>query len=215
MLDWIKGRLMKLPFETPLANKSWPPFRILRSEATRKNLVEFHKTISEQLDSRLSESPRFLGAVVIALTAYGFALELSTRGLLLLATGVLYAVLLWAIWYLIVLSYAFRHLQNIQHGIENRLGWSQFRPLKTGIPPGRLRHYKINELFWIVPGIYQPHLAGLLFLIGVLSFVTNYLYGKELEWLDVGLMHVPFMIALLWAGGLSRHYFIKYREKRV
>jgi hypothetical protein len=40
----------------------------------RDQLAGFHKTISEQLNARLAESPRFFWALVVVSTGYGYVL---------------------------------------------------------------------------------------------------------------------------------------------
>jgi hypothetical protein len=94
----------------------------------KNRLVQFHHTISEQLNARLSESPKFFGLLIVVSTGYGYVLsnnKLCNHGkLLVLASGLSYAAVLWACWYLAALGYAFRFLQYSQHQIERTLEWS-------------------------------------------------------------------------------------------
>src|SRR3989304_4467276 len=88
------------------------------NDAQKARLAGFHKTISEQLNARLAESPRFFGVLVIAGTAYGYVLLnfKSVDGrLFILVSIVAYTAVLWSLWYLAALGYAFRYLQNTQH----------------------------------------------------------------------------------------------------
>jgi hypothetical protein len=39
-------------------------------------LAQFHQTISEQLNARLSESPKCFGLLIVVSTGYGYAIEL-------------------------------------------------------------------------------------------------------------------------------------------
>jgi hypothetical protein len=65
------------------------PKSVAMSESGKEKelLAQFHHTISEQLDSRLSESPKFFGLLVIVSTGYGYVLSDSkfskflTRGM--------------------------------------------------------------------------------------------------------------------------------------
>lgn len=79
-----------------------------------KLLAEFHHTISEQLNARLSESPKFFGLLIVVSTAYGYVLskpELSAqKELFVLASLLSYVAVLWASWYLAALGYAFSRL---------------------------------------------------------------------------------------------------------
>jgi hypothetical protein len=95
------------------------------TEKEKELLAQFHHTISEQLDSRLSESPKFFGLLVVVSSGYGFVLskpELSK--FILLAALLSLAAILWAAWYLAALGYAFRFLQSTQHRIEHALDWN-------------------------------------------------------------------------------------------
>jgi hypothetical protein len=133
-------------------------------------LAGFHQTISEQLNSRLSESPKFFGLLVIISTGYGYVL--SQHGLcklILPATVLALAATLWASWYLAALGYAFRFLQHSQHLIEHELQWRpKYVPISSG-PSQSLA----NPLKWfgLLPGIYHAHAAGLIFFFVFISFI--------------------------------------------
>ena len=130
----------------------------------REQLTEFHHTISEQLNARLSESPKFFGLLVIVSTAYGYVLSkpdlASQRLLVCIASLISFAAALWAVWYLAALGYAFRFLQNSQHCIEHALGWAPgYIPLPeqgrlTGQPPSSSKG--LAGQFWLLPGITMP-----------------------------------------------------------
>src|SRR5712691_9575156 len=98
--------------------------------ADQKQLADFHRTISEQLNSRLEESPRFFWALVAISTAYGYSLwgEMSDPSAQAETHIVVHLAILWASWYLAALGYAFRFLQNTQHCIEHALGWDHYTP---------------------------------------------------------------------------------------
>ena len=68
-------------------------------------LAQFHHTISEQLNARLSESPKFFGLLVLVSTGYGYVLsEPKLCKLIPLATGLSLAATVWASWYLAALE---------------------------------------------------------------------------------------------------------------
>ena len=75
------------------------------SEKDKELLAAFHHTISEQLNSRLSESPQFFGLLVVVATGYGYALARPELHLKTLATALAMAATLWAGWYLAALGY--------------------------------------------------------------------------------------------------------------
>jgi hypothetical protein len=92
------------------------------NEKEKELLAGFHHTISEQLDSRLSESPKFFGLLVVVSTGYGYVLSgQSSPKLLLPATLLALAATFWASWYLAALGYAFRFLQFGQHDLALRM----------------------------------------------------------------------------------------------
>jgi|SRR5713101_6692878 len=117
----------------------------------QERLADFHRTISEQLNSRLEESPRFFWALVAISTAYGYALwepksdplALAQREIVVRLTAILaYLATLWASWYLAALGYAFRFLQNTQHCIEHALGGRSMPPKTQDrriMPAGSIR----------------------------------------------------------------------------
>ena len=100
------------------------------NEKDRELLAQYHHTISEQLNSRLSESPKFFWVLIAVSGAYGFVLSNDPNNhkeLFVLGIAVC-VVILWANWYLAALGYAFRFLQNIQHCAEHALKWSPRYP---------------------------------------------------------------------------------------
>lgn len=129
------------------------------SEDNHELLAGFHHTISEQLNSRLSESPKFFGLLVVVSTGYGYVLSKPQLcGLVFAATLLSLAATLWASWYLAALGYAFRFLQHSQHRIESKLQWDKCAPT-PGTPPENYRNPL--DWFWLLPGIYHAHAAGL------------------------------------------------------
>jgi hypothetical protein len=182
----------------------------------KNRLTSYYQTISEQLNARLSESPRFFGVVVIASTAYGYVIwnwktiqNVDLGQLLLaLASFVFYITLLWAIWYLLALGYAFRYLQFSQHRIEDALGWDKYRSKDTGKPPKKIKSLK--DLFWMLPGIYHAHLGGLIAIAVVLCGVfwnqwPDRCVGREVFF---GFLMIAFLFTW-WAGF---HYIDKIRK---
>lgn len=127
----------------------------------RDQLAGFHQTISEQLNARLEESPRFFWALVTISTGYGYVLwsvatapdtaKPDRHAVATLASILAYLAVLWASWYLAALGYAFRFLQNSQHCIERALGWYDYAP-EPREPRG---------IFGLLPSIYQAHAFGL------------------------------------------------------
>jgi hypothetical protein len=103
-------------------------------------LAQFHHTISEQLNSRLSESPQFFGLLVVVATGYGYVLsDNKYRGLVHPATFLVLACTLWAAWYLAALGYGFRYLQTTQHRIEHELKWTPYTFEKRPLPNKKIR----------------------------------------------------------------------------
>jgi hypothetical protein len=138
------------------------------NEKDKELLAGFHHTISEQLNSRLSESPKFFGLLIVVSTGYGYVLSKhSLSNLIFPATLLAMAVTLWASWYLAALGYAFRFLQYGQHCIEQGLEWGKY-VFAPGEPP---QSYK-NPLdwFWLLPGIYHAHVAGLMAFFVLICF---------------------------------------------
>jgi hypothetical protein len=157
------------------------------NEKEKELLAQFHHTISEQLNSRLSESPKFFGLLVIVSSGYGLVLankELAQFKPVVTALSL--AATLWASWYLAALGYAFRFLQNIQHRIEHKLEWSPFAP-ESGKPTGSL--WNPLNWFWLLPGIYHPHAAALAFVF-VLVCITGIGGPKRFIVLAVGVLGI-------------------------
>jgi len=191
----------------------------------RKLLAEFHHTTSEQLNARLSESPKFFGLLIIVSTGYGYVLSqpnLCKDQLLLIAVSILsYAAVLWAAWYLAALGYAFRFLQNIQHCVEYKLGWQPFTPARedgrrTGQPPKP--RTKFFHRFWLLPGIYHAHAAGLaVFLVMICCVFPFRAWGLWPLYCQRFIMIVICLGAAI--GGLAltcrahTHYFDKFANK--
>ena len=163
----------------------------------REQLAGFHQTISEQLNARLAESPRFFWALVVVSTGYGYVLWNVANdpkpGLFMMlgiASLLSYVAVLWASSYLAALGYAFRYLQNIQHCIEHALEWDIYgprrNPRKPGEPPAR--YWWCLDIFWLLPGIYHAHVGGLVAFLAIiiLAFCR---YGKHVVELLLGTSH--------------------------
>ena len=190
----------------------------MSNNAEEKNgLVDFHRTISEQLNARLSESPRFFWAVALSMSAYGYVLwnykVQDKLSLFVIMSIVGYFSILWATWYLAALGYAFRYLQNAQHRIEDTLGWQIYRPTRTGIPPNEVR--RPGELFWLLPGIYHAHLAGLIGISLILHGVFLYQFVDKGAFIVYFLVPMALLFKLGWIIGWNKHYFIKFRREHV
>lgn len=182
-----------------------------------KELAGFHKVISEQLNARLAESPRFFAALVVTSTAYGFVLWKYSevgKGLFLIASFVAYASVIWSVWYLAALGYAFRYLQNSQHRIEDDLGWSLYRNRTTGIPQDDDGF--VAQTFWLLPGIYHAHAAGLTILLCTITgaFAWRWFWSNN----PCGAI----LTAVLGAGlsvmvvfAINRFYFFRFKAKRL
>lgn len=192
----------------------------MAAESNKEALGLFHRTISEQLNARLSEAPRFFWAVILSVTAYAYVLwwyagEKQTPDrfydVFILVSALAYLSILWAILYLAALGYAFRYLQNAQHRIEDVLGWQIFRPQTTGIPPDTIR--SLANLFWLLPGIYHAHLYGLLFLSVVLHVVFVAIMPDICEATLLAIATLAFETA--WLFWWNYHYLRKFREKHV
>lgn len=190
------------------------------SSSYNETLAQFHRTISEQLNARLSEAPRFFWAVILSVTAYAYVLwwyagEKQTPDrfytVFMLVSGVAYLSVLWVAAYLAALGYAFRYLQNSQHRIEDVLGWEIYRPETTGFPPETIR--SIEDLFWLLPGIYHAHLYGLLFLSVVLHVVFVVLIPDTHGATLVAIATFTFETA--WVFSWNYHYLKKFRQRRV
>jgi len=172
------------------------------TDKDKELLAQFHHTISEQLNARLSESPKFFALLVVVSTGYGYVLsEPKLCKLVPLATWLSLAATLWASWYLAALGYAFRFLQNIQHRIEDAVEWNGYAPI-SGEPPTLT-----NPLhwYWLLPGIYHAHVAGLSALFVLICFTGLTGYRR----FAVSLIGV-FVIALS-----NLYYLRKFKRKRL
>lgn len=185
-----------------------------------EDLGLFHRTISEQLNSRLTEAPRFFWVVILGVTAYAYVLwwyagEEKTPDrfytIFVLVSILAYFSILWATLYLAALGYAFRYLQNCQHRIEDALGWYIFRPKTTGVPPERIT--SPPKLFWLLPGIYHAHLYGLMFLSIVLHGIFVAVYPDK----SVGLQAVVCTLLLQtgWVWAWNYHYLRRFQQGRI
>ncbi len=182
----------------------------------QERLADFHRTISEQLNARLEESPRFFWALLAISTAYGYALwgetpdpsALPQRQIVVRLVAVLaFLATLWASWYLAALGYAFRFLQNTQHCIERALGWDKYAPHNT-LPPKEPRWL---DSFWLLPGIYHPHALGLCVFLTLVSFTSLWRWHSNTCVISA---HIIF-----WLAGLSfivtiHRYYLKKFTKR-
>lgn len=182
-------------------------------------LAQFHHTISEQLNARLSESPKFFGLLIVVSTGYGYVLSKAEMAkFFMLATLLSYGAVLWASWYLAALGYAFRFLQNSQHLIEHALGWNPtFVPgpedgRKTGRPPWPPK--RLSDLVWLLPGIYHPHAVGLgAFLILICLAFSRYRWDS---WPHRWVVAVGFAASLVGIAMMIRmnvHYLNRFRKK--
>lgn len=186
-------------------------------EKDKELLARFHQTISEQLNSRLSESPKFFALLVVVATGYGYVLSRPDLNKLFLpATLLALAATLWASWYLAALGYAFRFLQNSQHCIEHELGWAKYTPGslgEAGKPPNPVD--SIGDAFWLLPGIYHAHAAGLCAFLAVICVA-----GCRRAWcwwphcciVATGITAFVFgIVFIIWANA---HYVLRYRDTR-
>src|SRR6267154_4355384 len=180
-------------------------------------LAEFHRTISEQLNARLEESPRFFWALLAISTAYGYALwgensdpsALPQRQIVVRLVAVLaYLATLWASWYLAALGYAFRFLQNTQHCIERALGWDKYAPHNTLPPkaPGWL------DSFWLLPGIYHPHAVGLGVFLTLVTFTSVWRWHSNTCIISA---HVILLLAgIIFMVSIHRYYLKKFSRRQ-
>ena len=196
------------------------------NDKDKELLAQFHHTISEQLNSRLSESPKFFGLLIVVSTGYGYVLSnpglCKQKLLLALASLLSYVAVLWASWYLAALGYAFRFLQNVQHCIEHEIGWEKYTPLpederRTGKPPWPPTSFDDN--FWLLPGIYHAHVAGLgilLLIIGVAfeSYAWNLWQSCCLRCLLTAVNACTILAGLLFIWRINRHYLGRFAAKR-
>jgi protein-S-isoprenylcysteine O-methyltransferase Ste14 len=185
------------------------------NEKDKELLAGFHHTISEQLNSRLSESPKFFGLLVVVSTGYGYVLSSHAlncnKELFVSASLLSYGAVLWASWYLAALSYGFRFLQNIQHCVEHALKWN------PRYVPKEKEGGERTSWFWTLPSIYHPHAVGL----GLVLFLICGIFAHHAEhW-----FWVPCCVWLLSASLLAvgwglmcwayRYYLHKFNDKRM
>ena len=194
------------------------------NEAEKQLLAQFHHTISEQLNARLSESPKFFGLLVVVSTAYGYVLATDElKPLLALASLLAYISVLWASWYLAALGYAFRFLQYSQHKIERTLQWNpQYVPgpedgRATGEPPLGEHFF---DRFWLLPGIYHAHAAGLAVLLmlicmGFCSRGWSNWATCQLRSVAVGVGLAMALLGLYAISWINLHYFEKFKKKAL
>lgn len=185
-------------------------------------LGQFHQTISEQLNSRLSESPKFFGLLVVVSTGYGYVLFSSDfpahKALFVLASGLAYASVLWATWYLAALGYAFRFLQNVQHCVEQKIGWADYTPLpengrRTGEPPRPPKKFSTDP-FWLLPSIYHAHVAGLAAFLLVIcaAFGWNAREFSSHRFVFAA-TSAAVLFGLAWIYGWNYHYVKRFAGK--
>ncbi len=95
---------------------------------------------------------------------------------------------------------SFRFLQNGQHRIDKELNWSP-HAFAPGKPP---EHYW-NPLkwFWLLPGIYHSHVAGLS--VFIIFICWKGLPGR-LQWTGPA-MGIAFIAAI------NLYYLIKFKKK--
>lgn len=185
------------------------------TEEDKWRLATFHQTISEQLNARLSESPKFFAVLVVVSTGYGYVLlTLDAErelGLFVLTSLLAYGAVLWSLWYLAALGYAFRYLQRSQHLIEDDLDWARYRTKTTGRPSRQVR--TLGDLLWLLPGIYHAHAFGLMiFLALIVGAFSVRLWPRCLG-------VVAAVVALVFGGGwvyfVNRHYLERFKAARM
>lgn len=186
------------------------------SESDR--LAEFHRIISDQLNARLAESPRFFWALVVVSTGYGYVLwngmsvqeQAIPEGhtIVKLASILAFVTILWASWYLAALGYAFRFLQNSQHCIEHALGWSKYVP-EYGVPPTNLTRY--SDAFWLLPGIYHAHVFGLCIFLSIVVGTSAWQWWPSCIAMLVHLFVLA--IGLVFIFHINIHYLRKFLKR--
>jgi hypothetical protein len=172
-------------------------------------LAEYHHTISEQLNSRLSESPKFFALLVVVASGYGYVLAnpkadaqlCPSKPVFALATWLSLAVIAWASWYLAALGYAFRFLQNIQVSIERALEWNSYAPA-SGKPPDH-PWWKPWEWLWLLPGIYHPHAIGLALAFGGVCWIG----------LSGAVRYRTLIVGIIGIFGCHLYYLMKIKAK--
>ena len=185
------------------------------TDSERESLAGFHKTISEQLNTRLAESPKFFGLLVVTGTAYGYVLLKFKEvefPVFVLASVLAYVAIFWSLWYLAALGYAFRYLQNSQHRIEDEIGWGAYRNKTTGIPPNPC--WRLSYAFWLLPGIYHAHAFGLTALLVIVTGGFFYHWpGARNVAIGSGILTALASIGLVLA--LNIHYVRKFSVNRL
>jgi len=156
--------------------------------------------------------------LVVVATGYGFVLSKSELNKLFLpATLLALAATLWASWYLAALGYAFRFLQNSQHCVEHELGWAKYTPAgllgDAGAPPNPVK--SIGDVFWLLPGIYHAHAAGLCAFLAVLCVAgcrTAWCWWPHCCIVTIGTN--AFALGIIFIFWANVHYVRKYRDTR-
>lgn len=183
----------------------------------QEKLADFHRTISEQLNARLEESPRFFWALLAISTAYGYALwgensdpsALHQRQIVVRLVGVLaYLATLWASWYLAALGYAFRFLQNTQHCIERALGWDKYAP-HNNLPPKAPRWL---DSFWLLPGIYHPHAVGLGVFLTLIAFTSVWRWHPNT--CVISTQVILLLAGIIFMVSIHRYYLKKFSGRQ-
>lgn len=191
------------------------------ADAKEKGLAQFHQTISEQLNARLSESPKLFGLLVVVSTAYGYVLTQNAK-LFLAGTLLALGATLWASWYLAALGYAFRFLQNCQHCIEHKLEWAAYTPgrsqegsnKRSGKPPAKIR--KLSDVFWLLPGIYHAHAAGLCVFVAIICVAScrvSWDWWPRYRWYTLICGLIAFLVSMAIMLLFNVHYVQKYRDE--
>jgi hypothetical protein len=192
------------------------------NDKEKELLAGFHHTISEQLNSRLSESPKFFALLVVVSTAYGYVLTEKTQ-LFLAGSLLTLAATVWASFYLAALGYAFRFLQNCQHCIEHKLNWAPYTPgrtqqgnekQRTGRPPKKIR--TLRDVFWVLPGIYHAHAAGLgvfVLIICIASCRASWAWWPGQHCCIVVCGLIALLASWLLMLAVNVHYVWKYRDE--
>jgi hypothetical protein len=185
----------------------------------KDRLVEFHRIISDQLDARLAESPRFFWALVVVSTGYGYVLwnemsdpaqALSGRHVVVkLASILAYFTILWASWYLAALGYAFRFLQNCQHCIERALGWDHYAP-EQSVPPATVARFR--DSFWLLPGIYHGHVFGLCLFLVIVLIASAFRWWPNC--FAIFLHFIFLVLGLVFIHRINVHYVRRFRARR-
>lgn len=211
---------------------SAPP--VLKPE-DRTLLAGFHKTVSEQLNARLAESPKFFGVLLVISTGFGYVLWTADierhpgqQIVVALAALLSYMAILWASAYLAALGYAFRFLQNCQHCIEHVLAWDDVVLTgKLGVENGRERPGRppkrdeetLWNAFWLLPGIYHAHAAGMGFFLAIVVGAFCWHAAKNYPRWPVACVIATGAIFLF--GGLrfiwwvNRYHLRRYTKRRL